>query len=158
MERRLIDVIVLLALVSLSSPAIAEVMPKPGPRDARVRTATYDPDEIYLLQAFVGYQIEIEFESGERILGQGGGDLEGVTIGADGSRLYLKPKAEDVSTNLTVLTDRRRYRFEYRVARGRPDPLRDELMYVVRFRYPARPDPSVNPDRHVFSLTGTFWW
>jgi hypothetical protein len=29
---------------------------------------------------------------------------------------------------------------------------------VVERGYPARPDPSVNPDRHVFALTGTFWW
>jgi hypothetical protein len=29
---------------------------------------------------------------------------------------------------------------------------------VVERGYPARPDPSVTPDRHVLSLSGTFWW
>ena len=28
----------------------------------------------------------------------------------------------------------------------------------VKSGYPARLDPSLNPDKHVFSLTGTFWW
>ena len=69
-------VLLLLLLATLHGVALAEVLPKPGSRDARVRIATFDPDEIYLLQAFVGYQIEIEFEAGERILGQGGGDLD----------------------------------------------------------------------------------
>lgn len=29
---------------------------------------------------------------------------------------------------------------------------------VVERGFPPRPDPDVNPDKHVFSLSGTFWW
>ncbi|MFZ5894042.1 MAG: hypothetical protein ACOY0T_23465 [Myxococcota bacterium] len=29
---------------------------------------------------------------------------------------------------------------------------------LVRTGYPATPDPSATPDRHVFSISGTYWW
>jgi type IV secretion system protein VirB9 len=38
-----------------------------------------------------------------------------------------------------VYTNRRAYRFDYAVANRRPDPLRDEVIYAVRFLYPAPP-------------------
>ena len=128
----------MLAAVLLGSPAAAlsEVTPRPGVRDSRVRTAYYDPEQIYRLQAHVGYQIELEFEAGESVIGQGGGDLEGIVLAAADNHVFLKPKAADVSTNLTIATNRRRYRFDYVVNPGPPDPDESAVMYLVRFTYP----------------------
>ena len=124
---------------SMSVTCFAESLPTPGPLDSRVRVAKYNEDEIFRLQGYVGYQIEIEFEPGETVTGQGAGDLEGLSFASFDNHLFLKPKAADVGTNLSVATNRRNYRFDYTVAAGPPDPRKDTVMYVVRFIYPLHP-------------------
>jgi len=119
--------------------AHAETLPARGATDNRIRMAVYRADEVYRLYAFVGYQIDLEFEPGETYVGIGGGDLEGLTLGAYDNHLLLKPKAVNVGTNLTVFTNRRHYHFEYSASSRRPSTLRDEVMYAVRFSYPGSP-------------------
>ena len=98
--------------------------------------ASYHPEEVYRLYGFVGYQIDLEFEAGETYAGIGGGDLEGITFGAYENHLLIKPKAVNVGTNLTVFTNRRHYHFEYSASDKKPNLLRDEVIYAVRFTYP----------------------
>jgi len=105
--------------------------------DQRVRTMLYDADRVYRLQAVVGYQIELEFESGEFVTGHGAGDLEGINLASFENHAYLKPKAANVATNLTIATNRRSYRFDYVVRGSRPDRTEGELIYLLRFSYPA---------------------
>ncbi|MGH8240592.1 MAG: TrbG/VirB9 family P-type conjugative transfer protein [Steroidobacteraceae bacterium] len=116
--------------------ARAEAMPAPTELDRRVRTAHYDPGQVYRLQAQIGYQIELEFEVGETVLGQAAGDLDGIALAAFDNRVFLKPKAADVRTNLTIATNRRQYRFDYEVEDAAQDAVG---MYVVRFVYPETP-------------------
>jgi len=116
-------------------PAWVETIPVRGVVDARLRTAVYNPNQIYKLYGFVGYAVELIFEDGEQFAGTGGGDLEGVTVDAHGSSVLLKPRAAIVATNLVVFTDRRAYRFDYTVA-ARAPRFTDEVMYAVRFSYP----------------------
>ena len=73
-----------------------------GSADPRLRTVLYSPDEVYRLPARVGYEIELEFEQGEVFLGLGAGDTEGLSFKAHGNHLFLKPKALNVHTNVTV--------------------------------------------------------
>ena len=61
----------------------------------------------------MGYQIDLEFEPGERFVGLGAGDVEALTFASQANHLFIKPKAPDVRTNLTVLTNRRAYHFDY---------------------------------------------
>jgi type IV secretion system protein VirB9 len=132
----------LLLLFSLSTNAVAfaEMLPSKGKTDSRIRTTTYNADEVYRLYGFVGYAIELIFEEGETFAGQGGGDLEGVTIDAHANSVLLKPRAAIVATNLVIYTDRRAYRFDYSVEARRPSRYLDEVIYAVRFLYPARAD------------------
>ena len=58
--------------------AHGETLPARGARDARVRSAEFDANEVYRLYGFVGYQIDIEFEEGETFLGLGAGEVGGV--------------------------------------------------------------------------------
>ena len=67
-----------------------------GQVDSRIRTAFYNGDEIYKLQGFVGYAIELIFEDGEAFAGTGGGDLEGVTIADEHRRLAAAFLAGDI--------------------------------------------------------------
>lgn len=126
----------------LTSLANAESVPVPGATDPRVRTAQYGADQVYRLEGFVGYGIELIFEEGERFTGQAGGDLEAITFGAHEHQLMLKPRAANVGTNFVIYTNRRAYRFDYSVSADAPDPLSDEVIYAVRFIYPAKLEKS----------------
>jgi len=127
---------VLLVLLDVASVTHAESVPVRGLVDARIRTAAYRDEEVYKLQGFVGYGIELVFEEGEQFVGQAGGDLDGITFGAHENHVILKPRAANVGTNFVVYTNRRAYRFDYTVADRRPDPLQDDVIYAVRFSYP----------------------
>lgn len=128
----------LLALSMAATFVAAETIPTHGTIDSRIRTTTYNADEVYKLNGFVGYAIELIFEDGETFSGTGGGDLGGVTIDAHGNSVLLKPKAAIVATNLVVFTDRRAYRFDYSVSSRRPDRIAEDLIYAVRFVYPPK--------------------
>jgi type IV secretion system protein VirB9 len=122
-----------LAAMVCHAGAWAETAPAKGSVDARIRTAAYDSSEVYRLRGFVGYQIDLEFEPGEAFVGLGSGDLEGLAFVGQENHLFLKPKASRVATNLTVLTSRRHYQFDYSASSQRPGD--DELIYALRFTY-----------------------
>jgi type IV secretion system protein VirB9 len=107
--------------------------------DPRIRVAPYRPDVVYRLRGYVGYQIDITFASGERFAGLGVGDSKGLTFAAAANHLFLKPRAAHVATNLTVLTNRRTYLFEYEADPARPDPGGADVIYALRFEYAPMP-------------------
>ena len=110
-------------------------LPTLGAVDARLRTADYNADEVFRLRGQEGYQIDVQFEVGETFIGLGAGDLAGLAFFAQDNHLFIKPKAAGVVTNLTVITSRRHYQFEYATANHG-----EGVMYVLRFRYPPAPD------------------
>jgi type IV secretion system protein VirB9 len=129
-----------LALLLLAGEAArAEFVPPPGATDARVRTATFSVDEVYRITGFVGYEIHIEFQSGERFVGLAAGDLEGLGYSTVDNNLFLKPKAATVGTNLTIVTSRRRYHFDYTASAKRPPSGSKDVIYSLRFAYPLDP-------------------
>ena len=128
-----------------SGAAQAEIIPPRGIKDSRVRTVDYDPDQVIRLKGFVGYQIHLEFAPGERFVNLAAGDTAGLEIGAQDEHLLLKPRAPSVATNLTILTSQRVYTIAYSATRTVPDPERDEVIYSLRFRYPAPPVPAAPP-------------
>jgi type IV secretion system protein VirB9 len=121
------------------SCAHAEVVPARGMVDSRVRSTIYDGDQVYRLRGFVGYQIDLEFEPGEMFVGLGAGDLEGLSYFGQDNHLFLKPKAAKVATNLTVLTNRRHYQFDYTALSQHPAAGDPDVIYALRFTYPAVP-------------------
>ncbi|HXO65155.1 MAG TPA: TrbG/VirB9 family P-type conjugative transfer protein [Steroidobacteraceae bacterium] len=104
--------------------------------DGRIRTTPYFSDAVYRLRGYVGYQIDVEFETGESFLGLGAGDLAGLRFAAEGNHLFLKPRAAGANTNITVLTNRRVYQFDYSATTQRPDPGDPDVVYALRFSYP----------------------
>jgi type IV secretion system protein VirB9 len=123
----------------LSLNAVAETVPSRGLIDSRIRAAAYNADEVYRLQGFVGYQIDLEFEPGETFTGLGAGDLEGLSFVGQDNHLFLKPKAARVSTNLTVLTNRRHYQFDYTAQPQRPARNDRGVIYALKFTYAPLP-------------------
>jgi type IV secretion system protein VirB9 len=127
----------LLACVSALPMARAEVVPAKGKVDSRIRSASYNSNEVYRLRGYVGYQIDLEFEAGETFTGLGAGDIEALSFLGKDNHLFLKPKAVKIATNITVLTNRRQYQFDYTVA---PRPTSDEdVIYSLRFVYAPTP-------------------
>jgi type IV secretion system protein VirB9 len=107
--------------------------------DARLHVQEYAPDVIYRLRGYVGYQIDLQFDAGESFVGLGAGDLESLTFSAQENHLFLKPRAATVETNITVLTNRRTYYFDYVAGAGRPGPALLDVIYALRFTYPQSP-------------------
>lgn len=117
---------------------VAENVPAKGAVDPRIREAAYDTNEVYKLRGFVGYQIDLEFEPGETFTGLGAGDIEGLSFVGQENHLFLKPKATKIATNLTVLTNRRHYHFDYAAFPQRPAG-EDDVIYALRFIYSPSP-------------------
>lgn len=127
----------------------AETLPRRGAVDPRIRTAEYSAQEIYRLVGFVGYLLDLEFESDESFTGISAGDPEALTYSAHDNVLTLRPKAELVQMNLTVSTTKRRYYFEYSATARRPNRVVDDVMYAVRFTYPARPADPLSAEQRI---------
>jgi type IV secretion system protein VirB9 len=127
--------VLLLLLFCFVAGAHAETAPAPGLLDSRIRVAAYSADEVYRLRGFVGYQTDLEFESGETFVGLGAGDIDGISFVAQGNHLFLKPKAAKVGTNLTILTTRRTYQVDYSASATHPDAS-EPVTYALRFSYP----------------------
>jgi len=128
----------LIASLLCTSVVDAETVPKQGATDARIRTALYNTDEVFKLYAYVGYHIDLEFETGEEFVDLRGGDLEALTFWGHGNILTLKPKAATTDMNLSVTTTKRRYYFEYTASARQPNRFADPVMYAVRFQYPPQ--------------------
>jgi type IV secretion system protein VirB9 len=126
-------------LIASAWPAGAQTPPRRTASDSRVRSVLYDPDRVYSLIGYIGYQIDLEFEPGEVFVGLGAGDVEGVSFQPQDNHLFLKPRASQVSTNLTVLTSRRRYYFDYVARTKGPGTPRRDIVYSLRFVYPPSP-------------------
>jgi type IV secretion system protein VirB9 len=139
-------VFLLAALLALATPAAATQVPQPGAADGRIRTVFYDPDQVVSLRGHFGFQMMLEFQPDERIENVSIGDALAwqVTPNKRANLLFIKPVEQAVGTNMTVVTDRRRYAFEL-TARKASGPRQSDLAYVVRFLYPAEAPPPAPP-------------
>ena len=119
-----------------ATPSLPETIPIRGVADGRVRTAVYDANEVYRIQGYVGYEVDLQFEAGEAFVGMGAGDIEGLSFVSQDNHLFIKPKAARVSTNLTIITTRRPYQFVYTASSLHTDARDPEVIFAVRFSYP----------------------
>lgn len=109
----------------------AEDIPRSGPKDQRVRVATYQEGQVFRLNVSLTHVTTVEFAPGETIRSIIAGDTEGFEIdGVPGGRAFaLKPVARGVHTNVTVYTNRRSYYFNV-------EEVTNATFYVVQFHYP----------------------
>ena len=103
--------------------------------DRRIRVVRYSADRVYRLRGYVGYEIDLQFALRERVRGIGVGDAKGITFGAAKNNLFIKPRAAHVSTNLTVLTNRRTYLFAYTAGPAPAGRGIHDAVYAMRFEY-----------------------
>lgn len=108
-------------------------LPEPGPVDPHIQSVLYAPDEVIELRGALGWQIMLEFGPDERIENVSIGDALAwqVTPNKRARNLFLKPLIKNAATNMTVVTDRRRYAFSLVTT-----PRLATTPWVVRFDYP----------------------
>lgn len=146
---------ILVLALAVAGPATAETIPVPGIGDPRIQVVEYDPDQVVRINTAPGYTLTIEFSPGERIENIAVGESVDwqITANRRGDLLFIKQAPAAPETNLTVITDARRYAFILVPGYG-PDP---SFAYVLRFRYPVSPDvvkASVDQQRFSYKLAG----
>ena len=125
----------LLALVVLTSPALAERSPLPVPADARLRTVPFEKDNVVTIWGTRGVSTIIVLNDDEKIATVALGDTVGWQAVPDQSKQYLfiKPLDPGAVTNMTVVTTRKRiYSFILRTSSGQDR----HVVFKVRFTYP----------------------
>ena len=126
----------LLAVVlALSASSALAVVPRPGPGDPRIHVVDYDPSDVVELRSALGFQLSVEFDPAEKIENVAIGDSLGwqVTPNRRANLLFLKPMSARPPTNMTVITNLRRYNFQLSVQRQTSR----SLPFSVRFLYAA---------------------
>ena len=124
----------ILALVLLAGAA-------PAAADERLSSRLYSAQDVVRVDGRAGVQATIAFAEDEHIENVAIGDSTSwqVTPNKRANLLFVKPLAPRAKTNLTVVTDRRRYFFDL-VASPASRPL-----YLLSFTYPPEDKPKAAP-------------
>ena len=141
MINKLLVTAVLAYALGLVQLAQAEISPQRGGYDARVRIVDYNPANVVRLTTFYGVSTHVQFGDGEVIKDIATGDDQAwALIPRSGNHLFIKPRATQADTNLTVITDKRVYQFALVVRqddRTNDKAWRDpNLIFSLSFRYP----------------------
>jgi type IV secretion system protein VirB9 len=122
-----------------SAPVRAQLLQVPisGSVDPRVRTVMFKEDAVVALRGHYGYQMSVEFGADERIENVSIGDSLAwqVTPNRRADTIFLKPIEFDAATNMSVITNKRRYTFQ--LSAEAPDgPGDPNIIYRVKFTFP----------------------
>lgn len=133
-------------LLSFSISATAFSQTTPITTDSRIRTLVYNPNEVYELKFYYGYQSFIEFADDEEIEMISIGEAFAWRLTPAGKRLFVRPLEIAGHTNMTIISNKRTYHFDIRSGEydGKAD---EELVYTVRFFYPQVGQPLPIPPR-----------
>ena len=138
MNTRTIILSSLILGVLISSPAMAERVPRAGKADARVKTLTYHDNDVYRLRGSYGYTTTIEFSGKETIETISLGDSEAWQVIKPKQQpniLFVKPLEENADTNMTVLTSKHMYTFDMSAGRAASSQS-PSLAFRIKFIYP----------------------
>jgi type IV secretion system protein VirB9 len=130
----------LLAALLLASAAQAAT---PG-RDPRILQTFYDPHRVTVLHGCAGFQSTVAFAPGEHVenIALGNADLWQAVPNKRADLLFLKPVVHAGHTNMTVVTDQRRYDFDL-IVRDDAACHAGRVTYDMQFTYPEEPKPTL---------------
>lgn len=149
-----------LSLAMLSPlPAAAATKPTAGAYDARVKTVAYNQDDVVVIIGHYGFSTNIEFAPGEVVQSIALGDSLAWEVAPRGNQLFVKPREDNATTNMTVITDRHSYQFWLDAAQASNKGRGPEMYFRVRFTYPreeaARAQAAADHQRAVAALSNT---
>ncbi len=127
-------VLAFIALVVLTSDASAEIAPRPGKADSRIREVAYNPDQVVAINASYGASTMIVLSDDEKVetLALGDSVAWKVEPNHKGNIVFIKPVEKDAVSNLNIVTTKRIYSF---LLRSNFEPIAKQI-FKVRFRYP----------------------
>lgn len=111
------------------------------PVDDRIKIFTYSMNDVYTVPTKYGYQTSIVFAPNEEIGTVSVGDRSMWQIVPSGNRIFIRPMDDDLTTNMTVITNMREYTFDIKSV-GEDEA---SNLYVIQFRYPDK-KPKEQPD------------
>ena len=108
--------------------------PSPMAHNHKIKSWVYKPDVIYEYTGTYQFQSHIKFQTGEQIRTISMGNTSGWEIIQSGSRMFLKPLNAKAKTNMTLITNKRLYRFllDAKKVSSFYDP---DAIFEVRFLY-----------------------
>ena len=135
--RKIISSLICATFFVATTPSQAALIPRPGSGDPRIYVVDYDPAQVVELHATMGYPTIVEFASDEHIENVAVGDATGwqITPNRAANLLFVKPLNDVPTTNMTVVTNYRRYSFELSVRPHAPSSDKS-IVYTLRFQYP----------------------
>jgi type IV secretion system protein VirB9 len=123
----------ILMILALMASGQAQAVNKPvdHTNDKRVKTISYRANDIIPVNASLKHVTHIDLGEGNLITDIEAGDTESwlFSTTAAGDGVFIKPVVEDAKTNLTIITDKRKYYFDIRRSEW-------SSTYRVRFTYP----------------------
>ena len=138
--QKILQIFLLAFLLCSVSVGSSFSQPVPVTTDSRIKTLVFNPNEVYELKFYYGYQSFIEFSENEEIEMISIGESFAWKITPAGKRLFVRALEVSAHTNMTIITNKRTYHFDIKSAEytGRED---EELVYTVRFYYPQLDQP-----------------
>jgi type IV secretion system protein VirB9 len=158
---RSISVAMLLMACLIGHGAHAESNPRAVKADRRIRTVSFDKDNVVILNGVMGVSTMIVFDenAGERIATVALGDTKSWQAVPDQSKRYLfiKPLEREAVTNMTVVTNMHIYNFALKAA----GPRAEGSVYKLRFVYPEeeadKKQLATAKQIAAFPLLGPLW-
>jgi type IV secretion system protein VirB9 len=151
--RHLLASTALLALL-LPAPLLADGGEPSLPNDTRIRVLPYDESDVYTIVTKYGYQTNLVLGDREEVQTISMGDRSLWQIIPSGNRLFIRPMDDGLSTNMTLITNKRAYQFDLKSLAEGSD---EKPLYVARFSYPDdMPRPSSAPALPVASAPAGF--
>ncbi len=116
--------------------------PHSGHFDRRVKHINFNPQQVVKLVGHYGFSTDIEFSNQESISQIAMGDAEAWAVTPVANHIFIKPRAQNAITNMTVLTQSTTghhvYNFELMAhwSQHGAHPKPNDMMFQVRFLYP----------------------
>ncbi len=149
----------LAAALVVAEATVAQVRPVPSGADPHIQRLDYVPDRVFAIDVVPGYQVTIGLAPDERIETVALGDAVAwqVTASKGGNTLFVKALLAGDATNMTVVTNVRRYAFELNAATAGAA----NIAYSVTFQYPQAGAIAALPEQTIgmYTLHGdkTLW-
>lgn len=138
--RLMLTALTVFMMCMFSASVQAEITPLGGKFDPRVRVIEYNATNVVRIATFYGVSTHVQFSDEENITDIAIGDDQAWNVVPRGNHLFVKPKAKNADTNVTVITNKRVYHFALVVApHSSKDPKAwsdPELVYGLTFKYP----------------------
>lgn len=126
-----------LVACAVIQPIFANQLPKGLSTDKRVKMVAYDGNNIVSLHGSHLVSTAVFLNPQEKILSVNVGDSLAWDIVVPEAKnvLFIKPKLEESDTNMTILTDKRVYRFHIFTMKE-DDAYSGNATYSIQFKYP----------------------